>query len=101
MADRIELRDTFETDLAEVSWKELRIHLKRDAIILVTDDLNLVDVAVDIAADNKTQVALWISSGKLTKPSSEQIEQWTAMLDTPFRMLIAQPYILVQAVNHA
>ena len=101
MADITELRNSFEKDLAEVHWKELRIHLKRDAIILVADDLDLVDVAVDVAADNKTKVALWISSGKLTKPTLEQVEQWTTTLEKPFRMLIAQPYILAQAVNHA
>ena len=101
MTAHTEVRDKFEKDLAEVNWKDLRFHLQKDSIILVTDDLDLVDVAVDVATDNKDQISLWIASGKLSKPSREQIDQWETQLDTPFRMLIAQPYILAQPVNHA
>jgi hypothetical protein len=36
----------------------------------------------------------------LHKPSREQIDHWETRLDTPFRMLIAQPYILAQPVTH-
>ena len=33
------LLDNFKHDLAEVSWRELRIHLQRDALILVAAEL--------------------------------------------------------------
>lgn len=101
MTDSAEVRDKFEKDLAEVPWRDLRFHLQKDAIILVADDLDLVDVAVDVAADNKDQVSLWIAAGTLNKPSQEQIDLWETQQDKPFRMLIAQPFILAQAVNHA
>lgn len=101
MTDSVDVRGNFEKDLAEVTWRDLRFHLQKDAIILVADSLDLVDVAVDVANDNKDQVSLWISAGKLTKPSQELIDQWEAQQDSPFRMLIAQPYILAQAVTHA
>lgn len=101
MAESTDFRDQFKNDLAEVDWKDMRIHLQRDVIILVADDLDLVDVAVGVAEDNKDQISLWISSGKLVKPTREQLDQWENQLDKPFRMLIAQPYILAQAVNHA
>lgn len=96
-----EVRDKFAKDLATVDWKDLRFHLQKDAIILVAADLDLVDVAVEVAADNKHRVSAWISAGQLHKPSREQIDRWETRLDTPFRMLIAQPYILAQPVTHA
>lgn len=101
MTETTNVRERLARDLAEVSWKDMRVHLQRDVIILVAEDLDLVDVAVDVAQDNKHQVSLWISSGQLTKPSREQIDQWEHQLDKPFRMLIAQPYILAQPVSHA
>ncbi|MDT8418908.1 MAG: DUF2288 domain-containing protein [Desulfuromonadales bacterium] len=101
MTEEITIRERFKTDLAEVNWRDMRIHLQRDVIILVADDLDLVDVAVDIAEDKTDQVSLWIAAGKLLKPTREQVEHWEAQLDKPFRMLIAQPYILAQAVTHA
>lgn len=91
----------FKRDLAEVPWKDLRIHLQRGAIIIVDPSLELLDVAVAVAEDHTLQVTDWIAAGKLLKPSLQQIEAWETQLDKPFRMLIAQPYILVQAVAHA
>lgn len=101
MTEETSVREKFSTDLAEVDWKDMRIHLQRDVIILVAEDLDLVDVAVAVAEDNKDQVSLWIAAGKLAKPTREQIDQWETQLGKPFRMLIAQPYILAQVVNHA
>lgn len=93
--------DCFKRDLAEVPWKDLRIHLQRDAIIIVADELELVSVAVAVAEDDQTQVEGWIAAGQLVKPSAEQVAAWEAELEKPFRMLIVQPFILVQMVTHA
>lgn len=101
MSEDLTPRDQFTQDLAKVDWKDFRVHLQRDAIILVDAALDIIDVAVDIAADNSDQVSLWIAAGKLTKPTKEQIDLWEGQLDKPFKVLIAQPYILAQPVCHA
>ncbi len=96
-----DIAERFKSDLAEVTWKDLRIHLQRDAIIIVADELDLIDVASVVAADDKVRVAGWIGDQLLVKPTAEQLEAWESELEKPFRMLIVQPYILVQMVNHA
>jgi len=96
-----ELVDRFQKDLAEVPWKDLRIHLQRDAIIIVAAELDLVTVALAVAKDEKTQVEGWIAAGQLVKPTADQAEAWESELEKPFRMLIVQPFILVQPVSHA
>lgn len=96
-----EYRERFQQDLAEVPWKDLRIHLQRDAVILVAAELDLIDVAVTVAEDDKDRVEGWISSAKLAKPTKEQLESWEKQLEKPFRVLIVQPFILVQMVEHA
>lgn len=98
MTDR---RSQFQKDLAEVDWRALRIHLQRDALILVAAQLDLVDVACRVAEDDAAAVALWIENAQLTKPLSRQLQSWEEQLDKPFRMLIVAPYILVQEVEHA
>ena len=95
------VREQFKQDLAEVPWKDLRIHLQRDSIVLVSDRLVLIDVAVAVAEDNKSQVEGWIATGALSKPTAEQIAAWETQLDKPFQMLIVQPFILLQATLHA
>lgn len=96
-----ETRSRFEKDLAEVDWKSLRIHLQRDALILVDRGLELVDVACCVVEDDASQVGAWIEQGLLAKPDAAQLQSWETQLDKPFRMLIAAPYILIQDVQHA
>ncbi|WP_303720280.1 DUF2288 domain-containing protein [Malonomonas rubra] len=96
-----EVFQRFKQDLAEVCWKDLRIHLQRDAIIIVAEELDLVEVAAVVAEDNKHKVANWIGEGQLVKPTAKQLSDWELDLNKPFRMLIVQPFILVQMVNHA
>jgi hypothetical protein len=96
-----EIVQRFERDIAEVTWKDLRIHLQRDAIIIVAEELDLIEVATVVAGDDKIKVANWIGERQLVKPTAEQLQAWEGELDKPFRMLIVQPFILVQVVAHA
>jgi len=93
--------ESFKRDLAEVSWRELKIHLQRDAIIIVADPIDLIAAAVAVADDDKDQVAAWIAAGQLGKPSEKQLESWEQEMEKRFQMLIVQPYILVQGVMDA
>lgn len=95
------LRESLQRDLAEVHWRDLRVHLQRDAIILVSPELDLIKVAVAVAEDDSRQVESWIAAGQVGKPTREQLEDWEQLLDKTFRMLIAQPFILVQEVLDA
>jgi hypothetical protein len=96
-----ELVERFTKDLAVVCWKDLRIHLQRDVIITLADGLDMVTAATAVARDDKPQVEAWIAAGQLGKPTADQLESWEQEPDKPFRMLIVQPFILVQAIAHA
>lgn len=91
------VKEGFERDLARVSWRELRIHLRRDALVTVAGALDLVTVATAVAVDDRAQVEAWIAAGQLTKPTATELEEWERSLEKPFLMLIVQPYILIQA----
>ncbi|MFK5927478.1 MAG: DUF2288 domain-containing protein [Desulfuromusa sp.] len=93
--------ESFKRDLAEVNWRELRIHLQRDALIVVATELDLVEVGVAVADDDKVQVETWIAAEQLGKPTEKQLESWEQEPDTLFRMLIVQPFILVQGIHDA
>lgn len=41
--------ESFKRDLADVNWRELKIHLQRDSIIIVAAELDLIEVAVAVA----------------------------------------------------
>ena len=83
-------------EIEDVEWHWLRPHLERSALIVVDPALDLAEAAARIAADDTAAVGAWIASGHLAKPTLEQIAVWDADPVRAFRMLIVQPYVLVQ-----
>lgn len=93
-----EIRKKLAEELATVDWRALRPQLGRDSVILVAPELELVEVGWCVARDRTAEVAGWIGSGQLRKPSSEELTAWELELEKPFRMLIVAPYVLIQTV---
>jgi hypothetical protein len=84
-------------DEAELEW--LKPHIQKDAVILVTPDLDLLDVGVAIASDNTQSVQHWIGEQLLVKPSSEILNKWNSNPDQKFQAMIIQPYVLVKELG--
>ena len=80
-------------------WEWLRPHLERGGLVVVSSDLDLVAAGFSIASDDAAVVSAWIETGRIAKPSATQIFDWDADPDTPFRFLIASPYVLIQPLS--
>ncbi len=93
--------ESFKRDLAEVTWRELKIHLQRDAIIVFSAEIDLIEAAVAVADDDKNRVESWLAAGQLGKPTDQQLKDWEDGADMLFRMLIVQPFILIQEIVDA
>lgn len=93
-----DLRDELRETLDEAEWKWLIPHVQRDAVILVSQDLDLLDVAEAIASDNLSSVQQWIDEQLLAKPSVTQMGEWNSDRQKRFNTLILQPYVLVQEI---
>ncbi|WP_256995666.1 DUF2288 domain-containing protein [Halomicronema hongdechloris] len=81
-------------DSAEWTW--LQPHANRDAVVVVDQALDLVDVGVAIATDNVTSVDHWIGEQLLRKPTLDQLIRWERTEGLRFQALIVPPYVLVQ-----
>ena len=83
----------------EAAWDWLRPHLERDALILVSPDIELVDAGQALARDNVPLIQQYIDAGRLGKPNNAQVGAWDARRhDQKFLMLIVSPYILIQEI---
>jgi len=91
-----DLREQLKATLDEAEWSWLAPHLKRDGLILVSVDLDLLEAAEAIARDDKAKVQQWLASGKLGKPSSAQVSTWDATPAKKFLVVVVQPYVLAQ-----
>ena len=93
MAD---LKAELAKDLDEAQWEWLIPHVKRDSVLIIAKELNLVDVGIAIASDNLQSVQHWISEQLIQKPSETQLSDWNSDPQKRFNTLIVQPYVLIQ-----
>jgi hypothetical protein len=91
-----ELKDRLNDDLAEINWQDLLPHAKRDVVIVVKKELDILDVGTAIAQDNSIAVSSWIEQQLISKPSSEQLTNWNGEPNKQFLTLIIQPFIVIQ-----
>lgn len=89
------LRKKFEIEIGPADWKTLRPHLLRDAVILVAPDLDLIDVGIKVAEDDKAAIVQWIRAGKLTKPTPREAAVWEKGETDPLAVIVS-PFVLVQ-----
>ena len=90
-----ELHDKINRETARVRWSELDRHFASGAVIWVSPDLDLVEVALRIAHDDKAHVSRWMSEGKIAKVSDAQALSWQAA-DTTLWASVVSPFVLVQ-----
>ena len=91
-----ELRKKLAAEQGGAFWSDLRAHSDRQGLFLVEPNTSLLDVAYAIACDDKATVAGWIGDQTLRRPTMAEIKQWSARLETPFEILIVQPFALAQ-----
>jgi hypothetical protein len=91
-----DLRAELATMVDEAEWEWLIPHVQRDAVVIVTSGLELVDVGVALASDDVVAVQRWIGEQLIYKPTSEQLADWGCDRTHRFNALIVQPYVLVQ-----
>jgi hypothetical protein len=90
------LRTSLRASLDQAEWSWIARHLERDAVIVVTLKLDLVEVAAKVAEDDTAAIQGWISQGHVRKPTREELEAWGQAPDRKFATLVVQPYVLIQ-----
>ena len=94
-----EIRKQLNEELANVEWSSLIPHAKRDAVIVVEEGLDLLDVGVAIAKDDFVTVESWISEQLIHKPDANELMAWNSEPSKQFVTLIVQPFVVVQAAE--
>jgi hypothetical protein len=88
-------RTKINQETSRIAWKELQRFYASGATILVSSELDLVDVAFQISEDNKLQVAQWLSMGKIGKVTDAQALAWYEA-DAGVWAVVVSPYVLIQ-----
>lgn len=90
-----ELRHKVNRETARLPWSELTRHFAAGNVVWIADELDLVEVAVRIAHDDKASVGQWMAAGQIAKVSDAQAHAWLEA-DASLWTCVVSPFILVQ-----
>lgn len=82
-------------ETAQMPWHELLRYFASGTVIVVSNDLDLVDVAARMSIDDKASVEQWLSENRLAKVTDEQAKAWLEA-DAALWTVVVRPWILVQ-----
>jgi len=90
-----ELHDKINRETGRVKWSELERHFASGSVIWVSEALDLIDVALRIAHDDRESVTRWMNEGKVAKVSDAQAQGWLDA-DEVLWASVVSPFVLVQ-----
>lgn len=91
----IDLRTRLNAETGKLVWPELERHFARGVVIRVDPSLDLIDVAVAVAEDDKVKVEAWMNAGMVSHPSLEDAREWVER-QPDFWAVVVAPWVLVQ-----
>ncbi|VEP15101.1 Uncharacterized conserved small protein [Hyella patelloides LEGE 07179] len=94
-----DIKKKLQEDIASISWQEILPHAKRDAVVVINEQLDLLEVAEAIALDETSLVSNWIAEKLIAKPSNAQLTEWNSNPQAEFTAAIVQPFVIIQPIN--
>lgn len=85
-------------ETSQIPWHELQRFFASGQTIVVSRELDLVEVAFQFTLDNKTLVQQWLDSKLIGHVSDQQASDWFNG-DCSVWAVVVKPWILVQAVD--
>lgn len=93
--ESVELETKLNHETAVISWSELVPHFARGVVINVGVQIDLLDAAACLAADDTKLLQSWLDSAKLTRASDDDARDW-AVREPDFWCVVTAPWVLVQ-----
>ena len=93
--DKEDLKVKLLSETAKVSWKELEKFFAKGVLLKVSNELDLVEVAVHAAADDSKAIKRFMKSDQFGQVTTEQAKQWSVNDDSLWAVVVS-PWVLVQ-----
>lgn len=92
-ADELKARLNLET--SQIGWRDLQTYYARGHVVRVSVELDLLEVAVELAADNKARFEKWMTADQVGDVPPELAQAWYDRNAELWAVVIA-PWVLVQ-----
>ena len=90
-----ELRAHLHGETAKLPWIELEKHFARGVVFKVAKGIDILDVALVIARDDKDVLKIWIDNKEVMAVETEDAQKWHDTSASLWSVVVA-PFILVQ-----
>ncbi|HLT14408.1 MAG TPA: DUF2288 domain-containing protein [Marinobacter sp.] len=91
--DDIKARLNLET--SRINWHELQTYYARGQVVRVGSELDLLDVAAHLTADNKALFEQWLAAGQVGDVAPDLARAWYDRNAELWAVVVA-PWVLVQ-----
>ena len=92
---RERLTADFHAQTARISFTELQRFFAAGRLVSVGNALDLVEVAVELACDNRERFERWLADGAVEAVSDDTARAWLRD-DVQLWAVVAEPWVLVQ-----
>ncbi len=90
--------EELKQECAPIAYKEIEQFFARGMLVLVSEDLDIIDVALVIQADDSQQINEWISQEKVIRVHDDYAVEWSKK-ETLLMAVTAVPWLLVQEID--
>ncbi len=94
----LKLHERFHSETSKIAWQDLQRFFAKGQVIFISEDLDLIDVACQIAENNKAQIETWMQNKEINKVSDEQALNWYKA-NSSLWSVVVKPWILVQELR--
>ncbi|MCM0613586.1 DUF2288 domain-containing protein [Marinobacter sediminum] len=92
---RDELKEKLNLETSRIHWHDLQTYFARGQVVRVAPELDLLEVATELAADNKERFDQWMQQSKVGDIAPEIAQDWYDRNAELWAVVIA-PWVLVQ-----
>lgn len=90
-----ELRTHLHGETSKLPWSELEKHFARGVVFKVEKGIDIIDVAIVIARDDKDSLKKWIDDESVSGAEIEDAKRWHETSAVLWSVVVA-PFVLVQ-----
>ncbi len=89
----------FERELAPISFLELQKFFASGMMIVVSQRLSVIEVAMNLHEDNVETIQRWMNEESIVRAHDDHAKQWVAN-QTKFNAVTVAPWVLVQEIRN-
>lgn len=90
-----ELKKKLNLETSRINWHDLQVYYARGHVVKVSAELDLLDVAAELAADNTERFQQWMADGRVGEVAPDLARGWYDK-NTELWAVVIAPWVLVQ-----